>query len=217
MGEMFKYGIIYHNIMVLNRNILNLSLKEKVLKYLIENKEKPITIRQISQDLKVDYKNTFQIVSDISDLISKEKFGNTNMIRIKLIISQEIFSVENKRKSQFLKENKQLELVKKDIEGISYPFIIVLIFGSYAKKTQTKKSDIDLCIICDNEEKTKKLTLKLGLLPIKLEIHDFTTDEFEQMLKTNENNVAKEIVKNNVILYGIESYYNLISKWMKKE
>ena len=44
-----------------------------------------------------------------------------------------------------------------------------------------------------------------------------STDEFESMLKTKENNVGKEIVKNNIILYGVENYYNLISRWMKKE
>src|SRR3989338_7363629 len=108
-------------------------------------------------------------------------------------------------------ENKQLELVKHDIENINYPFLIVLIFGSYVKKTQAKNSDIDLCIICDHKEKTKEL------IPLKLELHSFTTNEFDSMLKTKEENVGKEIVKNNLILYGIEGYYNLISRWMKKE
>lgn len=194
-----------------------LSLKEKILKYLIENKEKPVTIRQISKDLNVDYKNIFQAINDISELIYKEKFGNTNRIEIKLKPSSEIFSVENKRTIQFLKENKQMELIQRDIKNINYPFLIVLVFGSYIKKTKTKKSDIDICIICDNKEKAKKLISKLELLPIKIEIHDFTADEFESMIKTKEDNIGKEIIKNNIVLYGIENYYNLISKWMKKE
>jgi len=37
------------------------------------------------------------------------------------------------------------------------------------------------------------------------------------MLNKKELNLAKEIIKNNIILYGIENYYNLISKWTKKE
>jgi hypothetical protein len=37
------------------------------------------------------------------------------------------------------------------------------------------------------------------------------------MLKTKEKNVGKEIVKNNIILCGIENYYRLIQPWMKKE
>ena len=68
-----------------------------------------------------------------------------------------------------------------------------------------------------NERKTENLISRLELLPLKLEIHDFTVDEFESMLKTKEDNIGKEIVKNNIILYGLENYYNLISKWMKKE
>ena len=199
--------------MVKNKNKeKGLSLKEKILKYLIENKEKPTTIRQISKELNVDYKNTFQAIDNISNLISKEKFGNTNMVKIKPMPNQEIFSVENKRANQFLKENKKLELVKRDVEILNYPFLIVLIFGSYAKKTKTDKSDIDVCIISDNELKTGELISKWRLLPLRLEIHDFSVKEFESMLEVKRENIAKEIVKNNIILYGIENYYNFISK-----
>ena len=223
----FKYGKIYHNIMVKDKknrknslkqkNGLNLSLKEKILKYLIENKEKPATIRQISKDLNVDYKNIFQAINNLSKVIYKEKFGNANKIEIKLKSSSEILSVENKRANQFLKKNRRLELIRRDIKDIDYPFLIVLVFGSYVKKTKTEKSDIDICIICDSREETKKLISKLELLPINIEIHNFTAGEFESMVKTKEENVGKEIIKNNIILYGIENYYNLISKWMKKE
>ena len=195
---------------------IKLSAKEKLLKYLIENKA-PQSIRTLSGATLIDYKNTYNVVDDLqSSVISKEKIGNTSLIKVKIVPNQEIFSVEHKRTIQFLKENKALELVKQDIESVNYPFLIVLIFGSYVKKTQTKNSDIDLCIICDNKEKTKKLISKFELLPIKLETHTFTTNEFESMLKTKEENVGKEIVKNNIILYGTENYYNLISKWMKK-
>ncbi|MFH1365524.1 MAG: nucleotidyltransferase domain-containing protein [archaeon] len=198
-------------------NEIKLSAKEKLLKYLIENKS-PKSIRAASCAIVVDYKNTHNLVNKLqSDVISKEKIGNINLIKIKLKPNQEIFSVENKRAAQFLKENGKLELVRKDVESINYPFFIVLVFGSFIKKTKTKKSDIDICIICDNTEESKKLMSKLELLPIKLEFHNFTAKEFESMLKTKEENIGKEVVKNNIILYGIENYYNLISKWMKKE
>ena len=218
IAESFKYGIKYHNTMVkTTRKEIKLSVKEKLLKYLIENKN-PQSIRSASGAIAVDYKNIHNLVKELQqDVISKEKIGNTNLIKINLLPSREIFSVENKRTAQFLRENKQLELAKKDIENASYPFLIVLIFGSYVKKTKSKKSDIDICIICDNLKESKKIISKLELLPIKLEVHNFTAKEFESMLKTKENNVGKEIVKNNIILYGTESYYNLISKWMRKE
>lgn len=199
------------------KNEIKLSAKEKLIKYLIENKE-PKSIRAASRYVSIDYKNIHTLVNELyPEIILKQKIGNTNLIKIKLAPNQKIFSVEDKRTRQFLKENKQLELIKKDVERTNYPFFIVLIFGSYAKKTQTKKSDVDICIICDNKEKTKEIMSKLELLPIKLETHIFTTNETESMLKTKEENVWKEIVKNNIIIYGTENYYNLISKWMQKE
>jgi predicted nucleotidyltransferase len=196
---------------------LSLSLKEKILKLLIENKN-PRTILQIAENLKVDYKNTFQAVNKLyPDLIYKDKMGNLNIVEIKLTPSPEIYSVEDKRAKQFLHENKELFLIRKDIESLNYPFFIVLTFGSIVKKTNTKKSDIDVCIISDNKLKTHELMSKLRLLPLNLEMHNFSVSEFEAMLGKKENNLANEIIKNNIILFGIDNYYNLVSKWMKKE
>ena len=194
-----------------------LSLKEKILKYLIEYKGKPKTILEISKVLNVDYKNTFQAVNSLSNFIYKEKFGNTNMVEINPKPSQEIFAIEQKRTKEFLNKNGALKLIQNDARDLNYPFFIVLIFGSYAKKENTKNSDIDICIISDNKPKIEELISKLRLLPEKLEIHDFNIKEFESMLDTKKENLAKEIIKYNLILYGIENYYNLISKWMKKE
>ena len=203
--------------MVLNKIKEEFSLKEKILKYLIENKGKPKTILDISKSLNVDYKNTFQAVKSLSNFIYKEKFGNTNMVEINPRPSQEIFAIEQKRTKEFLDKNKALKLIQNDAKDLNYPFFIVLIFGSYAKKENTKNSDIDICIISDNKSKTEELISKLRLLPEKLEIHDFNIKEFESMLDTKRENLAKEIIKYNIILYGIENYYNLASKWMKKE
>ena len=195
---------------------IKLSAKDKIVKNLIENKA-PQSIRSISGATLIDYKNTHNIINDLyPEVISKEKFAGANIVLLNPKINEEIFSVEEKRTGQFLIDHKQLELVKKDIESVHYPFFIVLVFGSNVKKTHTKESDIDLCIISDNKEKVKDLIRKLDLLPIKLEMHVFTTANFESMLKTKEENIGKEIIKNNIILYGTENYYNLIAPWMKK-
>jgi predicted nucleotidyltransferase len=192
-----------------------LNPKEKLLKYLIENKE-PHSILEASGAIVVDYKNTYNTIKNFSpDILSKNKLGNTTLIEIKLSPNPEVLSIEHKRAGMFLSENKKLELIKKDAELVGYPFMILLIFGSYVKKNKTEKSDIDLCIISDNKIKTEELISKLRLLPLNLEIHDFNVKEFESMLELKKENIAKEIIKNNVILYGIENYYNLIAKSRK--
>ncbi len=196
---------------------IKLSPKERVIKHLIENKN-PQSIMTASGAIVLDYKNTYNIVNELQpEIISKEKIGNTNLITLNLAPNQQIYSVENKRTEQFLFNNPKVKLIAEDIERANYPFFIVLIFGSYIKNTKTENSDIDICIISDNKEKTKQLIEMLNLLSLKIEIHEFTTKEFVSMIEKTQNNLGHEIVKSNIILYGIENYYNLISKWMKKE
>lgn len=200
------------------KNTIKLTLKEKVLKYLIENKESLHSIRNIANNLKSDYKNTFKVIDTLQPLlISKTKIGNINLIKINLVPKQEIYSIENKRTKELLQDNPKLKLMQKDIQNLNYPFIVVLIFGSTVKKTTFKYSDIDICIISDNKSKKEQLIKQLNLLSLNIEIHNFTTQDFISMLNTSQSNLGHEIVKNNIILYGIENYYNLISKWMKKE
>lgn len=196
---------------------IKLSSKERIIENLIENKE-PRSILSLSGSVVIDYKNTYNIVNELqTTIISKEKIGNTSLVRLNLVPNQEIYSVENKRMEEFLFRHPKLNIVKRYIEELGYPFMIVLVFGSYAKGTKTEGSDIDICMISDNKKETKELRERLNLLSLKLEIHEFTTKEFVSMIEKSQKNLGHEIVKNNIILYGIENYYNLISKWMKKE
>jgi predicted nucleotidyltransferase len=191
--------------------------KEKLLKYLIENKN-PQSIMTISGATVIDYKNTYNLVSELQpEIISQEKVGNTNLIKINLKLSPEIYSVESKRTEEFLSKNPKLKVLKNYIDNLNYPFLIVLVFGSYVKNTKAQSSDIDICIISDNRAKIKELEEKFNLLSLKIGIQEFTTKEFVSMIERTQNNLGNEIVKSNIILYGIENYYNLISKWMKKE
>jgi len=203
--------------MVNKQKSIKLTQKEKILKYLIENKN-PQSIKNISGAVLIDYKNTYNIITEIpSGIIYQNKIGNTNLVNLNLVPNQDIYSVENKRTEEFLSKNPKIKLISDDIKEINYPFMIVLIFGSYAKGKNTSSSDVDICIISDNKIKTKKLIEQLNLSSLKLEIQDFTAEEFVSMIEKKQNNLGHEIVKNNIILYGIENYYNLISKWMNKE
>ena len=194
------------------------TLKEKITKYLIENKDSNHSIMKISQKLKADYKNTSQALSKINPKVySKIKQGNSYLIDFNPDNNIETLSVERKRTRDFFSNNLKLKVLRKYIRELNYPFLIVLVFGSYIRGINTKNSDIDICIILDNKNKSIELNEKLNLLSLNLEIQEFTSKEFISMIEKKQNNLGNEIVKNNIILYGIENYYNLISKWMKKE
>jgi predicted nucleotidyltransferase len=197
--------------------ITRLRPKERLLIHLIEHR-KPISIREASNSISLDYKNTYLLVKQLQNkLISQQKIGNTNLIKINLSPNKDLTFIEEKRTHNFLLKNPKISLIKKTIDEINYPFLIVLVFGSSVKKTNVQTSDIDLCVISDNKEISSELIKKISLFSIKLDIQEFSTKEFISMIEKKENNLGNEILKENIILYGIENYYNLISKWTKQE
>ena len=180
------------------------TLKQKILKFLIENKENH-SILEISKKLRVDYKNTFQAIKNLEPgTHSKKRQGNSQLVSFGFEFGPEVLAVEEKRKEDFLKNNPKLKLIKHEINEEKYPFMIVLAFGSFAKGKNTPSSDLDICIISDNKKKTRELSEKLDLLTLKIDIHNFTTGEFISMIEKKENNLGNEIIKSNIILYGIE-------------
>ena len=166
----------------------------------------------------MDYKNTFQSLSSLNEeTYFKKKQGNSYSIEFNPNNNIETLLIEEKRLEEFLSKNPKLKVVKKYIDELNYPFLIVLVFGSYAKKSKLTNSDIDICVILDNKRKLNELQEKLNLLSLSLEVQEFSSKDFISMIEKRKSNLGHEIIKNNIILYGKEAYYNLISKWMKKE
>src|SRR3989344_5519198 len=199
---------------MVNIKITNIKIgpREKLLKYLIENKN-PVSINHVSGAILVDYKNTHNLVNELEarGVIVKGRIGNTSPIRINLVPNVDVYNIEKKRAEEFVSKNPKLKVVRSYIEELNYPFLIVLVFGSYVKGTNNLHSDIDICVICDNSEKLKILLEKLRLLALPLEIHDFTIAQFSSMIEKKQNNLGNEVVNKNILLYGIENYYNLIA------
>ena len=183
----------------------------KILKYLIANNDRAFTINEISKNLQISYKIVYEIIQRLKneDLISLNKVGNSSQVQFNFNFNQKIIDAELQRREDVIKD-KNLMILTKRFQEINSPFFIAILFGSYAKGKQTKSSDIDICIICDNKDITKEINNKISLLPLDLHIIDFTSKEFLDMLKTTDFNVGHEIKKNNIILHGIENYYNLI-------
>ncbi len=189
------------------------NIQEKLLKILIENK-KPYSINELSKIAKSDYKLVHTNVKKLLEkkLIIQNKLGNTSQIQFAFKFDDLILKVENDRRDKISK-NKYIKAIIRNLLKIENPFSIVLLFGSYAKGTQNKNSDVDICIISDNKEITRNIEMNLRLLPINLHIIDFTIEEFSSMLNSKRESVATEIVKNNIILSGIENYYRLIERY----
>ena len=186
-----------------------INIKQKILKFLIENKERTFNIYEISKSLKIDYKLIYINVKklekeksiEIEDLKSQKRCSFKNNF------NEEIFIAENERRSDYLKKKEFLAIYDK-IKAVNKQFILLL-FGSYVKQTATKNSDIDLILI-SNQEDAKAIEIKLEVLPLKIHLTPITYEFFIDMVKSKEQTVVNEALKKNIILFGAEDYYRLI-------
>src|SRR3989344_1784532 len=187
-----------------------ISIKHKVLKHLIENKEKTFSINEISKALKIDYKLIHTNVNKLlkEESIKVEEFGNTRRCSFVNAFNEDIYIAENDRQRNLLR-NKDFLLIYYKLREINKQFIL-LMFGSQVKGTATKHSDIDLLMISD-EEVAKEVDRKLNLLPYKIHLTPISYEGFVRMTKSKEFTVVSEAIKKNIILIGIEDYYRLLS------
>lgn len=178
---------------------------------LIENPEDQVNISQLSKKLKMDYKNTYNIIKKLEkeNLIILNRFGNAYNCILNKKINPLIFEAEYRRREELLK-NKNFKVLFNKLNSVMIPFV-ALIFGSYAKKKATQYSDIDLMLVYNkNIEKNINIERTISLLPLDIHTVTFSYDEFLKMAKSREFSVVAEAIKHNIILTGIEEYYRLI-------
>ncbi len=186
-----------------------------IIKYLIEHKNKELNILNISKALRMDYKNVHSIIKRLEkrSLIKLESFGQSSRVKLISQVHPLIFEAEYNRKKELLK-NKNLAVMLNEFKNkISSKCYVLLLFGSYAKNKQTKNSDIDLMfIVPDGKEELfeKDVHRTAGLLPLPIHYLVFSETQFLEMVNSKEPNVGQEALKNNIILYGIETYYEMM-------
>ena len=182
-----------------------------VLKLLIERNAEKFSINQISKLRGVNYKTAYLNVKKLEklQLINAEKLGNTTNCTFSFKSHPLVYDAEILRRDEFLAKNRGIAVLYNQLLKVKNPLFCALLFGSYSKGKQTKRSDIDLAVISSGElyEQVQK---EISILPLKLHLLHFTSEQFVASLKTTEFNVCHEIKKNNVIMFGTESYYEVL-------
>jgi len=183
------------------------SIKQKILRFLIENKTESFSIRDISKALKIDYKLVYLNIKKLEEnkVIEVEDLKVIKKCSFKDKFNEDVFIVENKRRNEIL-EKKEFRAIYDKLKTINNQFILLL-FGSHIKRAALKNSDIDLLLV---SEEAKLIEEKLEILPLKIHLTSLSYNSFISMIKSKEQTVVSEVLKKNVILLGIEDYYRLI-------
>jgi predicted nucleotidyltransferase len=181
----------------------------KILKLLITNQQ-PKTIREIAKGIRADYKITHTALKILSGkgIIKEDKVGKAILARLESKPSKELFQAEYERREELQRFGDIRILTEIVSKHLRTAYFILLVFGSFAKARQTPNSDIDIMLIVPkiNEKDAERAT---SLLPKRIHAIILTETDFIKMKDSREPNVVHEAIKNNVILYGIEQFYEL--------
>jgi predicted nucleotidyltransferase len=190
--------------------------QEQILQFLLGRSEERLSIRGIARLLGKSYTLTYNNVQGLvkQGFLEKQSVPPAQIIQIKESIPASVLvGVERKIAEVFLERHSWIKLYLKDILNASPPFFIMLVFGSYAKGTQTINSDLDLLIIVPKKENIQELEKAAQqYTQVKKGVIVVDTAGFTEMIKNpKELSVGIEAQKHHVILYGAEQYYRLLS------
>ena len=108
-----------------------------------------------------------------------------------------------------------IKIIKEEVERHT-PFFSIVVFGSYAIGKQTKESDFDIAVFIEEEGKRKNIesAIRLGELKTPLKIHSqvISEKEFLEMLKSEDENLGKQIARKHLSIYNSSIFYSLLKR-----
>lgn len=191
--------------------------KDKLFVYFGLNLEKSRTIRQISLDIKVPYTTLNRIIKELEkqDLVITEKAGHSiicSLNKSNSTTKQHLILASEAYKRHFLEKKPLLRKIQGIIAENAPKEFSAVLFGSYAAGKEQKHSDIDLAFISNLNARSIQDGFKTieQIYDTEIQVMLFTQEQFAGMLRTKEENVGKQILKNHVILHNPELFWNIV-------
>ena len=131
---------------------------------------------------------------------------NNNQVREFLSFAEKKKSLELLNKEIFIKKIYE-EFINLDLNGS------LILFGSYASKTHTEESDIDLLYLSNLKESEGKKIKELGKI-YKRDIHlvSMNIKQFREQL-SKQGALIKEIINNHIILRNHDLFINEVWRY----
>lgn len=199
-------------------------LSLKIVNNLSINK-KGITIKDISNNLKIDYKNVHDTIVELfkKGIIKKEKIGNYNICKLNYSNEDIIeylkeynfyFKLKEFRKKYPTEYRIIMETCEQLKEKIG-PLFICLVFGSYAKSEEKRESDIDIFFLTvhSGEREIKNILNKINA-PYQKKFHLIEQNSYKfisDLKEMKKLSIAIEIYKElPIVFYGDDIFFKIM-------
>jgi predicted nucleotidyltransferase len=171
--------------------------------------------RELSKQLKLGMPSIDYGLKKISKLIKQKKSGNQINYFLDYATEELTLSLSAVEHSRFNRLPAKVKLAVNDfLKELSEKPIIAVIFGSHARESYTRSSDIDMLLVFQKiedskniENVAKKISMKTNtqLNPVYL-----SYGEFKESFHNPTKEFFKKLKKDKIILIGIEWWRQLI-------
>ena len=195
---------------------MEINLIQFLLGHIIEH----FAIREIARHTGIDYKMVHSAIQKLvqKEVIIKRRQANIDLCSLNLKGDLTgVYYAEMLRAKEFLARHSDLTRFFRAIhDRVTEIYYTIVIFGSVAKGTQNKESDIDILIVTPlqstSEEIDRIIHTEAITLRHKVQTIVLSQTEFIRNLSSNQPNVVIEAFKNHIIITGIEGFYNGVKK-----
>ena len=129
--------------------------EQKIMEVLLPMPFEAYSVRKISKIIKTDYSLVHKSIKKLIEkkLIKTKKIGKSVSCQLNLSADSQLLAISSLIHSQKLLSRAGFGFVIDEIkENLADSIYIMVLFGSYAKGTATKKSDIDLLFVVQCHE-----------------------------------------------------------------
>jgi len=187
--------------------ILN-NQKITMLESFISNTDDKITASQIAKNHNLNQKSVYLFMEELEkeSIMTSEIQGKNKLYYLnkdnKEIVKQFLCSIEHLRTIFFYQKHPSLKLIIQKI--LPYIDDIAAIFGSYAKNTQKKTSDLDIFIAGNYDE--KEIASISSTFNIDINI--------KRQTSFKEDTLTKEVKKNHILIKNTEQFIREANQWI---
>jgi len=186
--------------------------KEKILECFYIHRDKELYFSEILRQTKLTQNTTLKHLKNLKEsklITSTKKIGNTfykiNPKNPELFAIFSYFDYQKLNDLPFARK----EAINSFLDKMKVKPLIVLIFGSTAKGTFEKESDIDILLVFNEKEadnpKIKKEIEAITGIRIQTFIMDF--DYFKEQMLKKEDNVVVHAIKTGFVVSGHNIFY----------
>jgi len=183
--------------------------KLSIINFLGKHGKDAYTMHELSKILHIPYATFYRTLQQMNDLLLVKTIGKSKVVQLKLkspIVRAYLIIASFEERKEYLTTQPILTKIVQELDTTE----VIVLFGSYAKRTETERSDIDILVINKNGKRSLSFSKYETLFNKKINPIFVTTQEFKFMLRDKEENVGKQVLQYHIVLNNPEEFWRYV-------